>query len=213
MTPTGIEAAAGQSPGEFRDRSDRFTDDGRGLPARARIDIRKGKAFPSRIDRQSITALVRFSKVARMRGSMHFAHLSRRRQWFAAALLPAAMLSLPGVALAVDLPGEALGTWARKCSDAGSPRIVIGNTRVSVSLNGKVLNYTGVDISYTWYGGIKATGDKVWVLVSKRPEQYFEFIVEVPMTGSKRAIKLEEGADGHGREVRKLFGKRFARCS
>jgi hypothetical protein len=152
-------------------------------------------------------------EVARMRRSTNLMQLSRRLLSFSAVLLPATLMSFPNAALAVDLPAQALGTWSRKCSDAKSPRIAISNSRVSVSMNGKSLDYTGVDISYTWYGGVKATEEKSWVLVSRRPGQNFEFIIEVAMTGSKRAIKLEAGADGHGREVRKLFEKRFVRCS
>jgi hypothetical protein len=146
-----------------------------------------------------------------MRRSTYFEGVSGKLLLLA-ALLPAALMALPVAAQTVELPAQALGTWARKCTDGKSPRIVIGPSRVSVTTNGKSHHYTGVDISYTWYGGVRATGDKAWVLVSKNPGAYYEFIVEVAMTGSKRAIKLEEGADGHGREVRKLFGKRFGRC-
>lgn len=147
-----------------------------------------------------------------MHRSEHFERLPRRPS-FASLVLPAIMMSFPNAGLAMDLPSQALGTWSRKCADAASPRIAIGNTRVSVSVNGKTLTYAGVDISYTWYGGTKATEDKAWVLVSKQPGGNFEFIIEVAMTGSKRAIKLEQGSDGHGREVRALFNKRFTRCS
>ena len=147
-----------------------------------------------------------------MHGLTLFGELSRRLLLFAAGL-SAAMMWFPAATFAVDLPAQALGTWSRKCSDAKSPRIAISNARVSVSMNGKSLDYTGVDISYTWYGGTKATEEKSWVLVSKRPGGNFEFIIEVAMTGSTRAIKLEEGSTEHGREVRKLFGKRLVRCS
>jgi hypothetical protein len=146
-----------------------------------------------------------------MHRSMGSQKLARSLLLFATAL-PAAMMSFPAAVRAVELPEQALGTWSRKCSDAKSPRIAISNSHVSVSMNGKSIDYAGVDISYTWYGGVKATEEKSWVLVSKRPGDSFEFIIEVAMTGSKRAIRIEEGSVDRGREVRKLFGKRFVRC-
>lgn len=145
-----------------------------------------------------------------MRMSNHLCGLSRM---LTATLAAGTIAVPPSLSLAAELPPEALGTWARNCADAKSPRVSISDNAVTITSGSKRLRYIGVDVSYTFYGGSKATGENAWVLVSKTPGQAFEFVVEVAMTSRKRGIRLEEGNPDNGREVRPLFGKRFVRCS
>ena len=130
-----------------------------------------------------------------------------------AVVLAAGAMALPCTpSFAAELPPEAVGIWALNCANTKSPRVTIANNSVTVTTGGKRLRYGGVDISWSWVGGNSATGDRAWVLVSKKPNGPFEFIVEVAMTGKTREIKLEEGNPDNGRPVSPLFGKRLVRC-
>jgi hypothetical protein len=127
----------------------------------------------------------------------------------ASAALAAA--AVPSAARAETVPAEYQGAWSLDCADPAAAQVVVGPDAVAVLTGGGRLSYAGLEVSRIWYGGIKATGDRVWLLVSKEPGQPFEFIVE--LAARKRGpLSLEEGHPDHGREMKRLFGPKFRYC-
>jgi hypothetical protein len=125
----------------------------------------------------------------------------------ASAALAAAV---PSVALAGAVPSEFLGSWSPDCADPSAPQLVLEEMLVTVILGDKRHSYPGVEVSHTWYGGAKATGDRVWLLTSKGPNQPFDFIVE--LTYGKRFLVMENGHPDQGQKLKRLFGPKFLHC-
>ena len=130
-------------------------------------------------------------------------------------LILVAVLSLgffPATALADQVPPEFLGTWGQRCTDPAAPRIALEPEQITITSSGRRYTYAGVEVSHTWFGGARASGDRVWLPTSKEPGAPFEFIVAPPPYGKEGFMILEEGHPDHGREVKSLFGPEFYRC-
>jgi hypothetical protein len=113
--------------------------------------------------------------------------------------------SVPAMA---DTPRQFLGTWSTRCDDPDAPRMEVAVQKVAIKTD-RQYSYAGIDVSYTWIGGAKATGNNPWLLVSKTPGAPFEFVVGPPVDGS---LILEEGHPDKGKGVKALFGNKFHRC-
>lgn len=121
-----------------------------------------------------------------------------------------AAVVVPSTVLAASVPLEFHGTWSQNCADPAAAQFVLEQTAVKVVAGGKRYSYAGVEVSHTWYGGAKATGDRIWLLTSKEPNQPFDFIVE--LTFGRDFLVVEEGHPDHGREMKRLFGPKFQHC-
>lgn len=121
-----------------------------------------------------------------------------------------AAVVVPFTALAGSVPLEFQGTWSRNCADPAAAQFILEQSAVKVVAGGQRYSYAGVEVSHTWYGGAKATGDRIWLLTSKKPNQPFDFIVE--LTIGKDFLVVEEGHPDHGHEMKRLFGPKFQHC-
>jgi hypothetical protein len=130
----------------------------------------------------------------------------------ATLLAMAGEIATPSIAWADPVPAVFLGTWSPDCANKQAARIILEPATVTIVLNGKNRAYTGIEVSRTWMGGAKATGDKAWLLTSKGPGQPLEFVV-APQSNQFSALVLEEGHPDYGRGIRHLFGPRFQRCT
>jgi hypothetical protein len=122
----------------------------------------------------------------------------------------AAVASSPSAALADQVPANFLGTWSRNCADSAAPQVVLNPTSVTIVTDGQRHTYSGVLVNGVLVGGAKATGGQVWLLISQAPNELADFTIEV--TPKKQFLILEEGAQGRGGDVRRLFGPKFSRC-
>lgn len=134
-----------------------------------------------------------------------------RDRLFVASVLAAAVGLMPFIALAETAPSSATGTWRADCSNA-STQIVIEPRRVTIASRGKEHAFSGIEVSRTWVGGARASGNKVWLLVSARPNGPYAVVIEVS-PGKQASLTLDEGHPDHGREVRPLIGTKFQKCS
>lgn len=116
------------------------------------------------------------------------------------------------IAHADEVPEEFQGTWSARCDDPEVPQLLLKGTRVSVRSAKGERSFSGVEASHTWYGGAKASGDRVWLLVSKQAGGDFEFIIAPPPYGKTGALTLEEGHPDLGQDVRALIGQELFRC-
>lgn len=121
-----------------------------------------------------------------------------------------AAVVIPFTALADSVPSEFQGIWSRNCADPAAAQFVLEQSAVKVIAGGQRTSYDGMEVSHTWYGGVKATGERVWLLTSKEPNQPFDFIIE--LTFGKDFLVVEEGHPDHSREMRRLFGPKFQHC-
>lgn len=110
------------------------------------------------------------------------------------------------------IPKEYVGIWAKRCGDLNSAVLRIESNQVTVEERGNRRVYGGVDFSYTYGEGARASGRYSWILVSKVPNGMYAFVLTVPGYGRAGPAVFEEGAAGEGREVRDLFGVKFRRC-
>lgn len=78
-----------------------------------------------------------------------------------------AAVVVPSTALADSVSLEFQGTWSRNCADPVAAQFVLEQTAVKVIAGGQRYSYAGVEVSHTWYGGAKATGDRVWLLTAR----------------------------------------------
>lgn len=115
-------------------------------------------------------------------------------------------------ASADQIPAQVQGTWSTRCTDASAPRVSIGSRAITIFSNGQRHVYSGVEVSHTWYGGAKASGDRVWLPTSKTPDGPYDFIAAPPPYGKKGFLILEEGNPDAGQEIKNLFGPKFSRC-
>lgn len=122
------------------------------------------------------------------------------------------MAGAASMAHAGDVPEEFQGTWSARCDDPEVPQLLLKGTRVSVRSPKGESSFSGVEASHTWYGGAKASGDRVWLLVSKQAGGDFEFIIAPPPYGKTGALTLEEGHPDLGQDVRALIGQELFRC-
>ena len=137
-----------------------------------------------------------------------WAFLLRAVGIFAVGLFVAA----PGVALADEVPGEFLGRWSTRCGDTNAPKIEMAADSIAITLGGKTYRYAGINASYTWYGGVEADGNRVWLPTSKRPGGKFAFVAAPPPYGTEGPMVIEEGAPDEAGEIRSVFGAQFRRC-
>lgn len=118
----------------------------------------------------------------------------------------------PGLALADEVPGEFLGRWSTRCGDTNAPKIEMAANSIAITVGGKTYRYTGINASRTWYGGVKADGNRVWLPTSKRPGRKFAFVAAPPPSGAEGPMVLEEGVPEESDEIRSIFGAQFRRC-
>lgn len=123
-----------------------------------------------------------------------------------------ALASIAPLPASAQVPPEFHGSWGQSCSDPAAPRILLEPDSITVTSSGERHSYAGVIASHTWYGGVSASGDRLWLPTSKEPDSPFAFVVAPPPYGTQGAMTLEEGHPEHGREVRHLFGSEFHRC-
>ena len=123
-----------------------------------------------------------------------------------AAVMPAAPVRAEGV------PAALRGTWSLDCADPNAAQLVLEAANVTLVTAGRRHAYAGVEVSYTWVGGARASGDRVWLLISKAPNGPFAFVIATTR-GKRPVLVLEEGHPEHGREARRLFGAKFLRCT
>lgn len=109
---------------------------------------------------------------------------------------------------ATPFPSELLGTWSQDCGDLSAAKMIVQPEMITVLRQDDQLLYRGVEISRTWFGGVRASGDRVWILTSKERGQPFEFII----AQENGLLVMEEGHPDYGQEVKSLFGKRFHLC-
>lgn len=129
--------------------------------------------------------------------------------WGALAILAAC---LPPAIAQAQVPRHLLGTWSAQCSDARAPRLVIAPGSVTLKDSGRDIVYRGVDVSYTYYGGAKATGEKLWLLLSSRPNGQFELIIEAPAERA-RSIMVDDTSPTDVPAIRSLIAKRLTSCN
>jgi hypothetical protein len=117
-----------------------------------------------------------------------------------------------GPVLAEAIPADFRGIWAPACSDPSAPRLTVGADSLNLSLGGRSHGFAGVEISRSWIGGARASGEGIWFLASRRPGSPFAFVAGAPQ-GAKGVMVLEAGHPKHGQEMKSLFGVAFRRCS
>jgi len=123
-----------------------------------------------------------------------------------AAVMPAAPARAEGV------PAGLRGTWSLDCANPNAAQLMLEAANVTLVTAGRRHAYAGVEVSYTWVGGARASGDRVWLLISKAPNGPFAFVIATTR-GKRPVLVLEEGHPEHGREARRLFGAKFLRCT
>ena len=132
----------------------------------------------------------------------------------AAGLLVAGWVVVAGTfpAAAQDnlVPAEFLGRWSATCGDPGAAQVWLSPITVTVVSDGREDIYSGIDVSRTWEGGVKATGGRVWLLVSKEKTGPFDFIVE--LASGRSSLVITDGSPSHGAQVRHLLGTEFHYC-
>lgn len=110
--------------------------------------------------------------------------------------------------LAEELPSRLVGAWSQNCTNPAAAQIILQPGGAAIIAEGQRQIYGGIEISHSWMGGARATGDQVWVLASKQAGQPYDFVI----ASKSDSLVLEEGHPDHGQEVRHLFGSRFDRC-
>lgn len=135
----------------------------------------------------------------------------RSQQFLLCILSIALSVAFPSAGLAEPVPANLQGSWSRNCKDLGTNSVNIDSAAVTVVVKGKRHVYKGIDISRTWFGGAKATGDTIWLLMGKRDGKEFEFIIAAT-PGKQGFLVLEEGNPDRGQEIRSLFGKKLLYC-
>lgn len=115
---------------------------------------------------------------------------------------------MPLAALAQEIPSELLGAWSEDCANPAAAQIILQPNAVAIISDGQQHVYTGVDVSHSWIGGARATGDRIWILTSRDPGNPYEFVI----AQEPDALVMEEGHPDLGREVKALFALKFGRC-
>lgn len=132
-----------------------------------------------------------------------------RASW---ALGVIACVSFPSIARAELVPEEIRGIWSQDCEDPSSAKVTIEPPVVTIVVEKQRDVYEGVEVSRTWYGGVKASGDTIWLPTSKAPGQKLELVVAATR-GKNGFLMLEEGHPDFGRDIRQVFGRKFQRCA
>ena len=129
--------------------------------------------------------------------------------WTLAAI---AWAIFPSVALAERVPEQIQGVWSEDCNSPGAATVTIDPAVVTIVVEEQRHVYEGVEVSRTWYGGAKATGDTIWLPTSRTPGKQTEFVVAAT-PGENGVLMLEDGHPDFGREIRQVFGRKFQRCA
>jgi hypothetical protein len=91
-------------------------------------------------------------------------------------------------------------------------QVQVSANSITVTHSGAGHTYRGIDVSHSYGVGARGDSNKVWILVSKAPDGMYSFIAEVPEGRRRGAMVLEEGADGEGKELKSLWGKKLQKC-
>ncbi|WP_099865384.1 hypothetical protein [Pararhizobium haloflavum] len=122
-------------------------------------------------------------------------------------------LAMSGAAAnAAEIPAEFLGQWSTDCRDEAAPRVFLERQAVRLTVDGHAHAFQGVEVSHTWYGGAKASGNRAWLLVSRQPGGMFAFIAALPPYGTDGSLMLEGGVEEEMREMLHLMDIPFIRC-
>lgn len=113
--------------------------------------------------------------------------------FFTGAVVFGVALCSAGAASADEVPPEFQGVWSIDCANENAPSLNFERSTVTLTLDGANHAYEEIEVSHTFYGGVNATGEQAWFLISRTPGAPYSFIAQPPPYGQKGAMIAEVG--------------------